>query len=213
MTAAPGAGAALPNAAGVDAALARVLTRPEFQAPRETALDHLSRWLGEQVRLAIRWLWSQIGPLHGAFGTPWVADVVLVVLAVALAAVAVRQLRRRRRGPGGAAHRSPSPGSEPDEAGAYLRAAAAAARAGDFLPAAHALYRGVVLSLDAAGALRADDSATGAEYARALRGGPHEAGFAALLHAFYPVAYGGRPDAAGAYGRMCEAAAALGVRA
>jgi hypothetical protein len=136
----------------------------------------------------------------------------LVALTVLLVVATVRQLRRRGVASARAARAPGDAGaSAPDAALPHLRAAGAAAEAGDFLAAAHALYAGVVLWLDAAHALRWDESTTGAEYARALAGGPHEPPFRALLAAFDPVAWGARPDVAGAYARMRTAATTMGV--
>jgi len=69
----------------------------------------------------------------------------------------------------------------------------------------------VLLWLDGAGYARFAEDKTGAEYAREVRPGALRTAFTGVLRAFYPVAYGGRADAPGAYARMRELASRMGV--
>jgi hypothetical protein len=202
----------LPAPGDITAALDRVLARPEFNPPPETALDRLRQWLTEQWNAwwdALRkLLFEGIGDV---VTTSWVIETIVIALVVALLVVLVRRLPRRTRRAGDVDVVPPAADDATAGARAQLAAAAAAAAAGRFLEAAHALYLGAVLWLAAAGHLRFDDATTGEEYARALPragfGGP----FRALLATFYPLAFGDRPATTEAYARMRAAATAMGV--
>ncbi len=202
----------LPAPADIAAAIDRVLARPEFNPPPETALDRLREWLSGQwdawYGALRRLLLEGVGDV---VMTSWVIETIVIALIVALLVVLARRLprmRRRARPLDGvpAAADDPTAGAR-----AQLVAAATAAAAGRYLDAAHALYLGVVLWLSASGHLRFDDATTGEEYARVLPregvGGP----FRALLATFYPLAFGDRPATTEAYARMRAAATAMGV--
>jgi len=196
----------------VDAALARVLASAEYREPPADALAPFRAWLGERLRALVEWLDGIIELDAGVVGSA--GETLLWASAILAAMLVVRALMRA---PGrSAGHAGTAPGPSASAGGversleAELAAAAAAAGAGAFLDAAHALYLAVLLWLDQAGELRYADAKTGADYTGELRGDRRGA-FAALLGAFYPVAYGGRADAASAYAHMRRLASALGV--
>lgn len=197
----------LPEPAAIDAALARVLARPEFARLEPTSLDRAREWLAAQLRMLRDWLGD--GPAF-ALDVSWL-DEALAATAVLLVAVLVHRrgwLRRRRIPRTDAAHAPPAPASGARD---DLAAAAAAAGAGRFADAMHALYRGVVRWLDDVGRVPWDPARTGEDVARVLHDERLATSFRRLLRAFYPVAYGARPDAAGAYRRMRAAASEMGV--
>jgi hypothetical protein len=203
----------LPTAEQVEAAIARALARPEFHAP-EGPWERMVAWLREHA--AILWHW-----LHGLFALNpdrvretgetllWVVTAIAVGVAVLGVAklLRMRPVTERKHSPPG-----PHVASARERSlEAQLTAAAEAASSGAFLVAAHALYLAVLLWLDGAGHARFTEDKTGAEYVRELRPPALRKAFTVLLHAFYPVAYGGRPDAPGAYARMRALASRIGV--
>lgn len=202
----------LPTPGAIQAALDRVLARPEFNPLPDGVLDRLQRWLWRE------WngLWNEIRKLlfegvGNVVTTSWVIEVAVIALLLAAVVVLVRRLRARLP----RTRRPIEPAldvTDPTAAArVQLAAAAAAAAAGRFLEATRALYLGVVLWLDATGRLRFDDAATGEEYARTLPRDGTGAAFRALLATFYPLAFGDRPATTEAYARMRAAATAMGV--
>jgi len=196
----------------IDAAVARVLARPEFHEPPPTPWQRFTEWCGERLRELSEWFrgWELDAETVRDAGDVvlWVAGAATLAL-VGLALVNLLRGRRWRDGvrPSSVAVQAAAARSFEAE----LAAATAAAAAGAFLAAAHALYLAVLLWLDGARLARFGDDKTGAEYARELAPGSVRQGFVALLAAFYPVAYGGRADAAGAYARMRALAAQMGM--
>ena len=203
--------AELPAAAEVAEALARVYARPEL-APRPPGrLDPL--WE------AIRGFWRRVGELLGGLGdlradTPWLYWTILVLLAAAGASIVVYFLYQVLSRLGEAAPRSRGEPGEAPVRGARARTAAGwedlAARlaaAGRHREAALALYQGVLLRLEAAGALRYDPAKTPGDYRRETRPHPRGGALAAFLRGFEPVAFGGRTIGAEGFERLRSAAA------
>lgn len=203
----------LPTAAAVDAAVARVLARPELQEAPPTVWQRLWTWLREHLA---EW-WERIRALLALDpGTVqqtgetllWVAS----VIGLAIVVVMLFRVLDGRRLPRSA----PATSVLVDEPRARslaeaLAAAAAAAGAGAFLAAARTLYLAVLLWLDAHGHARFADDKTGSEYEREVHPGTLRTAFGSMLRAFYPVAYGGRADAPAAYARMRALASQMGV--
>lgn len=203
----------LPTAAAVDAAVARVLARPEFQEAPPTVWERLWTWMREH--LAAWWerlrafLALDPGTVRETGETLlWVVSVIgLAIVLVTL----LRLLDGRRP-----ARSVPAASVLVDEPRARslaeaLSAAAAAAGAGAFLAAAHTLYLAVLLWLDAHGHARFSEDKTGGEYEREVHPGTLRTAFGGMLRVFYPVAYGGRADAPAAYARMRALASEMGV--
>ncbi|MFW6080122.1 MAG: DUF4129 domain-containing protein [Gemmatimonadota bacterium] len=209
---------ALPTADEVGRALADVFARPEL-TPREPGL--LAR-LGQRLWDAVTSLVRQLfGPVDlSADARSFAFTVVLAVLGtVALAALGwtvwglVRRWRvrsRRVRAPTGADVRAREPVVAPGEWEIRAREAAAAGRWRD---AAVALYRALLLRLDARGAVEYHRAKTPGDYRREAVGdpalGPTLDGF---LRAFERAAYGAGAADPDGYARLRTAAAELGVR-
>lgn len=210
------AGAGPISAAQVQAALARVLARPEYAAPEPPLLY---RWLGgafhwvwNLVKAAARWLFPDVHP-----GTAtWMAVVrvlsvlgalLTLALVVYLAYLAIRAFRhrRRRRQQDDASALAP-PSAEDWEA----RAREAAAHE-DWRGAAMALYQAVLLRLSLAGALTLDRAKTPGDYRRDLRqgGGTLAGRFEAFLRGFERIAYGSASPGPDHYGQLTASAALL----
>lgn len=201
----------LPDPAAVAGALERVYARPEFRPPEPGLLDGVWARVGAAIRGIFGWVW---GVLDAGASGALVAYLAIALMLAAAAWIAVRWIRSSSRDPGASARRKAgavvtrAPARGPREP---IEAAARLAAAGRFVEAAHALYEGAILWLDDARHARFDPSKTGGEYAREIRPAPLAGAFRALLRAYYPVAFGGRPDAKGAFDRMREAADAMGV--
>jgi hypothetical protein len=152
----------------------------------ESILERLSFWLGD----VIAWLRERLGfsPVSRTVGLSIVAIIVLLLVVRLLVAAHARDDRRRvsaRRGRNGA-------NEEPFAAADQLAAQ------GRFEEAAHALYRGVLLSLARRDRLRLDPSKTSGDYARELRarGASSLPSFRAFARRFDVAVYGhGQCDA------------------
>lgn len=194
----------------VEAALARILARPEY-APAEPPL--LYQWLGR----VFRWVGDRLAPLLGRimpdldFTTPgWerfglallgVGGLIGLALLAYLVYLAVRALRRRRRA-AVALRRPGAPG--PTTAAEWEALARRAAGREEWRAAAMALYQAVLLRLAAAGAVTVDRGKTPGDYRRDLRsaGGELAGRFETFLHGFERLAYGAGTPGADQYGRL-----------
>src|SRR5262245_36937163 len=162
----------LPDAPSVTSALERVFARPEFQTATRSFWAELVASVRENIGKALAGIASALAQ---GLSVPGVPQIILAVLIASLAFVVFRMVmsvialrtpgasaRREKAGP---AARATSLAAEP-----HLRAAVEHASAGRFVEAAHALYLGVVLWLDATGSARYEESKTGGDYARELAG-------------------------------------------
>ena len=173
-------------------ALARVLSRPEFQQSAAGRWrEDLQRWVGEWLED----LWTRLG---GGPGTGRRAGIVLAWIAAlgALSALGfwmVRTIAQRKPGTslglGAAASRQ-------------LRArelalqSLAAGRAGDAREAVRVAYRAALVRLEEQGAWRLDDARTPREYLRLLRASDgRRAPLTDLTRRFEQVWYGNQPAA------------------
>lgn len=127
------------------------------RSAQSTLLERFLGWL----RQGWMWLIEQVGGLPSTRTILlWTAGLIaLVVLARILIAAAVRNPESR------AARREKREGRREDP----WRHADACEAAGDYEGAAHALYRGVLLSLSQRERIRLDPSRTSGDYARELR--------------------------------------------
>lgn len=199
-----------PTAAEVAEALERVYARPELQPPEPGMLD--------PVREAWRRLWSWIGSLFESFGglradTPFLYWTILALLAVAGASIVVYFLYQTLSrlgdpsfGRGAEGRGDPGPGARARTAPEWDALAARMAGEGRFREAALALYQGLLLRLEADGALRYDAAKTPGDYRREARPHPRGPVLAGFLRHFEPVAFGGRAMGADGYERLRAAA-------
>ena len=124
---------------------------------RQSFLDRLFLWIGEAIGKIIAFIRSL--PSSRTIGLTILGIIVaLIVVRIVVAALARddARVRRSRRGGAGA-------GEDPFDVAERLTAE------GRYEDAAHALYRGVLLSLARAERLRLDPSKTSGDYARELR--------------------------------------------
>jgi hypothetical protein len=165
-----------------------VLAQPAFRRDlSNTILDRLLLWLGEAL--------SKL--FHALQGLPGGRTIAISVAFVLVALVVARLLiAAQARDAGGISFGSRGRSGRREDP---WRAAEGLAAAGDFEGAAHALYRGVLASLQQGEKLRLDPSKTSGDYARELR-----ARGSGALHPFR--AFARRFDVA-VYGHgVCDAA-------
>lgn len=206
---------ALPTAAEVSRALEQTYARPELAPPRPGLFD--------PVRDAIDRVWGWVASLFEGLGglradAPFLYWAILVLLAAAAGSIVVYFLYQTLSRLGDPSFgRSATAGEQGGPRGARARTppewdalAARLAREGRFREAALALYQGVLLRMEAAGAVRYDPAKTPGDYRREARPHPRGAALAAFLRGFEPVAFGGRPLGADGYERLRAAAAGGG---
>lgn len=168
-------------AAAVHDTVAAVVRGRAFQRPLQMSLaQRLFRWIADGIDTLVDYLRAS-GPAR------WVAigfAVLLVLLVVARFMLAARARTDQPLG-GDGAHRGRT-GEDP------WRAADRLAAAGQYLDAAHALYRGVVESVGRSDRLRLDPSKTSGDYARDLRarGSARSQPFRAFARRFDAAVYG-----------------------
>jgi len=199
-----------PDRARIERAIADVLARAEFQPPEKNAWDRFKEWLFETLLGAVRDLVGGID-LDSAWGMAIFAFLVLSLVAILAHLVyTVLQVVPRR------AAAAAAPGAQALPGGGLAQALAAArelAAAGRLAEAMHALYRATLLWLDERGQARFDPSKTAGDYRRELSPPELRRGFAAMVEAFDPVAWGGRAPRRDSWERMRSAASTLGVPA
>lgn len=196
----------------VDAALFRVLNRPEF-AERETPallqlISDLStafrRWIGS---LLLGWLPDQ---WHPAFA--WLLVVLLVALALWALVALVRALVGGPRAVAVAKRERAQPDARAESAEGWEAVARAAAAEGRFRDASIALYLAAVLRLEERGVLRYHPGKTPGDYRSEVRSHPDaRRPFDAFVRAFLPVAFGSRTPDASAFDALVVSATQLGV--
>ncbi len=199
----------IPTAAEVQAAVARVYARPEFQE-RHTWQE----WLMARVARAFAWLGDRLSWLDGLRTThPVLFWLILAWLVAALVALVghivwtAAKVARRAEGGGTAAAKEAGP-PRPRGAAGWEAEAARLAGLGRLREAAAALYQALLLRLDALGAVRWDASKTPGDYRREARRHPEAArALGGFLRLFEPVAFGGRDLDAEGWERLKTAAA------
>ncbi len=203
-----------PGPGAVDSVLARVLARPEFAAPTESALRaglrRLGDWLLARLAELLRWLFPRLGAGGELGGYRRIALGVLAVLgALLLAWIAylIWRNRRRRRARPGAAEEA----ARPLTASEWEARARAAGAAGQWREAALALYQAVIYRLAERGAVKLDPAKTPGDYRRETRRREVGPGLEGFLRAFEPVAFGADRPAAEAYARLRQLAGPLGA--
>ena len=167
--------------------VAAVIRDPAFRRNlRESIADRLMMWIGELIGYVVRLV--QGSTLSRPLGLAFVALIVVLILARLLFAARARDEGRSisaRRGRNGVAE-------DP-----FILADGLASE-GRFEEAAHALYRGVLLSLSRSERMRLDPSKTSGDYARELRrrGSAAYPAFRSFARRFDVAVYGhGRCDA------------------
>jgi hypothetical protein len=197
----------------VDAALARVLARPEFAERQSPALLRLISDLAAAFR---RWVASLFGFLperwYPAF--TWLLVAVLCGLAVWAVFALVSALvtaPAQKRVPMQAAGQTRL---QSEDAAWWEAAARAASAAGRFRDAAVALYLAAVLRLDERGVLRYHPGKTPGDYRTEVRAHPaSRLPFDDFIRHFLPVAFGARTPDAASFRTLAAAAVDLGVNA
>lgn len=201
-----------PEAAEVNAALARVYARPEFATVETSGLVRALADLWAAVR---HWVGAQLMRLLPESSLS-IATVALIALALILAVWAafalIGSLDRARADSTGA---GVALQVRPRENAAFWEdAARSAAARGEFRDAALALYLAAVLRLEQRGVLRYESGKTPGQYRREAR---REASIAPVFDRFIrhllPVAFGAREPAADAFSRVRASAIELGVNA
>jgi hypothetical protein len=196
----------------VDAALVRVLARPEFAARESSGLLRLVSDLGKAFRQWIGSLLSAWVPeqWHPAF--TWLIVVVVSLLALWALVTMVRALVGSP-GRGDAAEPvQAAVGLPVEDAAAWEAAARAAAAAGRFRDAAIALYLAAVLRLEERGILRYHAGKTPGDYRAEARSHPASRGpFDTFIRQFLPIAFGARTPDAAAFQALRTTAVDLGV--
>ncbi|HEX8359520.1 MAG TPA: DUF4129 domain-containing protein [Longimicrobium sp.] len=205
---------ALPTAAGVERALREVYARPEFAPPVQRW--SFWRWMGELLEPVFRWIAETLGRFRGLGSSAPVLYWIVVVLLAALAAFLLVHLVRSSLGAmGGDGPAAPRPegARAPRGVGDWEAEARRAAAEGRLRDASLALYRALLLRLDARGVIRFDPAKTPGDYRREAGRHPETARtLAAFLRGFEPVAFGGRPLDAEGYERLRSTAAEADAR-
>lgn len=193
--------------AQVKADLKRILQAPEFQPEKEQEgmLARFSHWLQDRWEAFLAWLrkrfhWQAPKPdLRAPTGSNFLAALVVpVVTAVLLLAVVwllallIRTLVRNWKQNAPVKAKTTTT-FDIDEAGAdmlaepdeWLRQAQQFAEANDYRRAFRAVFLGILLQLDKAGAIEYNRSRTNGDYVRLLR----TRGLSALFEAFRPLVF------------------------
>lgn len=190
-------------ASAVHDTIQAVLRDPVFhRSLRRSIADRILVWLAE-------WLTRLSKVLRGlpslrTLSLLFVSALVLFVLVRFLIAASARREEAERR----TSRRGVSPGADPWLAADELLAL------GRHEEAAHALYRGVILSLASAERLRLDPSKTSGDYARELRRRSSSAlsPFVAFARRFEVLVYGHVPPDADAVTQLRELATPFRTR-
>jgi len=181
-----------------------VLRDPAFRRSlRRSLADRMLLWMSEWFERLMRL--SKHMPSTRSFALAFVALIVLFVVVRLIIAASARDDRAER-----ATHRRGAVSADDP-----WQAADALSAQGRYEEAAHALYRGVILSLGRLERLRLDPSKTSGDYARELRrrGAVSLVPFREFTRRFDVVVYGhGRADAA-ALAELRELSAPFHARA
>lgn len=207
--------------------LDRILADPEFHPAlhQETWFTHMLRWLGDQWDAFWKWIGRLLDKLTGHVhlggsgatggGLQWMIIVLFLVGFLVLIAWLIRTLilhwkpSEKREKPAKTSfdidEADADAVAEPDE---WLRQAQQFAAAEDYRRAFRAVFLGILLRLDHAGAIQYDRARTNGDYLRILRG----KGLGALYDAFRPLVfefelrwYGNRATSLEDYQRCREA--------
>jgi hypothetical protein len=167
--------------AAVHDSVRAVLENPAFQRSlRQTLLDRMMMWLVEGLQRLLR----------AARHLPSGRTIVLALVALLVVFVIVRLVisARKRQGEGQRSLRRHAANVQEDP----WRLADELAAAGQCAEAAHALYRGVLLSISRTDRIRLDPSRTSGDYARDLRrrGSPSASLFRAFTRRFESAVFG-----------------------
>lgn len=200
-------GSAQVDPAQVKADLKRILQTPEFQPEKEQEglLARFSRWIGEKWDAFWAWLRKMFNlkmpkqEMHVGGGNNLLASLVvpivfaiLLVPVVWLLALLIRALARNWQSKAAPIAKTTTTFDiddaaadmleEPDE---WLRQAQQFAEAKDFRRAFRAVFLGILLQLDKAGAIEYNRSRTNGDYVRLLR----TRGLSALFEVFRPLVF------------------------
>lgn len=200
------------SADSVDAALARVLARPEFAERSPPALLQLISDLAAAFRAWLASLLTGWMPEQWYPAFTWLVIGVLCALAGWALYALVVALVGAPRAQGSAAH-SVRQANIPGEDAAWWEAAArAAAAGGQFRDAAVALYLAAVLRLEERGVLRYHPGKTPGDYRSEVRSHPDaRRPFETFIRQFLPVAFGAHAPDAASFRALAATAAELGV--
>lgn len=177
----------------MSAVLREILAEPDFMTAALPLRQRIMQWIMDALGDAWEWLRQHLFDDATGFMT------VLAIL-IPLTALAALGVIAFRRGPDWLGGRSEAddgrrdPTRAPRSAGEWLRLARSRAGEGDYRPAASALYRGFLLTLDQQGALAFHPSKTPGDYAlemdRGRVGGGSAAAGGRFLRIFQHVSFG-----------------------
>lgn len=207
---------ALPTAPDVSRAVEKVYARPELAPPEKGWLDPVWKFIDrvlERIAEAIGGLFGGITPS----ASPVLFWVVVALLGAAGLALIVYLLFRMldnlsEADPQAARQAKAGAPGRPRDAHGWEEEARRLAAQGRYRDAAVALYQGMLLRMEAAGAVRYDPAKTPGDYRMEAR--PHSLArpLGAFLRAFEPAVFGGRRMDADVYERLRGAAAEAGAR-
>lgn len=197
----------------VDAALARVLARPEFAERSPPALLRLISELAAAFRAWIGSLMAAWMPEEWYPAFTWLVIGVLCALAAwALYALVMALIGAPRAQGSSAPSIARQAGVRGEDAAWWESAARAAAAGGQFRDAAIALYLAAVLRLEERGVLRYHPGKTPGDYRSEVRSHPDtRRPFETFIRQFLPVAFGARAPDAASFRALAASAAELGV--
>ena len=196
----------------VDAALARVLARPEFAERSPPALLQLISDLAAAFRAWIASLLAGWMPEEWYPAFTWLVIGLLCALAGWALYALVTALIGSPRAQASAAPSIPQAVVRGEDAAWWESAARAAAAAGQFRDAAVALYLATVLRLEERGVLRYHPGKTPGDYRSEVRSHPDSRRpFENFIRQFLPVAFGARAPDAASFRALSASAAELGV--
>lgn len=196
----------------VEAALARVLARPEFAERSTPALLQLISDLAAAFRTWIASLLGSWVPEQWYPAFTWLVIALLAGFAVWALYALVSALTGSPRTPETAAPGMRQVSVRGEDAAWWESAARAAAAAGQFRDAAIALYLAAVLRLEERGVLRYHPGKTPGDYRSEVRAhAESRRPFESFIRQFLPVAFGARAPDAASFRALAASAAELGV--
>ncbi|MXX67961.1 MAG: hypothetical protein F4Y74_03265 [Gemmatimonadales bacterium] len=163
-------GAPIPSPGEMSDALREILAQPDFVSPPLPPQQRIREWIANTLSDAWDWLRRFLFEEGGGLMEVLAVLVVLAAL-IALGAVALRHGPQWVQGVREREDEGPEPDGAPTSAREWLGLARARAGAGDFRPAATALYQGFLLTLHGKGTVAFDPSKTPGDYALEMETG------------------------------------------
>ena len=206
----------LPSPDEMSAVLREILAEPDFVTAALPLRQRIMQWIGEAISDAWEWL-RQLLFDEGTGLMTVLAILVPLAALVALGVVAFRHVPGWVGGGSGESDDGAGSGRTPRSAGEWLRLARARAGEGDFRPAASALYRGFLLTLDQRGALAFHSSKTPGDYALEIdpqrrEAAPDAGAGERFLRSFQRLSFGQEAPTPGGYADLEALARNAGCR-